>query len=418
MKLTRTGIIPCAALALSLLSACSHEQPAEAAGAPAPIARGGGVPDGGAPAQWRVVWTEEPQTRAVVAWTTAVPGESHQVLYDTESRRDGAAEYRWRVPCQVNGEYTALGTSDLFYHHATLEGLTPSTTYYFVMKSDGQASRELWFQTAPADDRPFAILHGGDSRSDRDMRRRMNQRIAQLAKDDETILAMAHGGDYVYLGILISQWSDWMTDWELTTTDDGRVLPIIPVRGNHESFGLLYDEVFGSPGGGFGRNYFATRLGAGALMITLNSEIAAGGDQTNFLAECLAENTDVRWQVVQYHRPIWPAVKEPARSKVHWQPLFDAHGVDLSCESDGHVLKRTVPIRGDAAHPQGVVYIGEGGLGVPQRTPKDTWYLEPPGMAASVHHVWRLRFGPTALELEAISMDGEIVDRSALKPRR
>lgn len=407
------------ALVLAAVFAC-----ARAESAPPPQPEGGGfergahAPQDVTPAQWRVVWTESPQSRATLAWTTAAEGGDHRVLYDTQARHGKRDAYRWQVACQASGLYSSFGSSDLYYHHANLDGLEPSTTYYFVMMSDGQASRELHFRTAPADNRPFAILHGGDSRSDRAMRRRMNERVAHLASSDDSILALAHGGDYVQFGILIAQWSEWLTDHELATTDSGRVLPIIPARGNHESIGLLFDQVFGSPGGGFGKNYFATRLGADALLVTLNSEIAAGGDQKKFLADCLTSNAAVRWQVVQYHRPIWPAVKVPALSKVHWQPVFDEKGIDLVCESDGHALKRTMPIRGDAAHPEGVVYIGEGGLGVPQRTPKDVWYLKPPGMSASVHHLWELRFGPKELKLRAISIDGEVVDRATLEPRR
>lgn len=373
-------------------------------------------PTGTVPSQWRLVWTESPQTRATMAWSTAREGERHRVYYDTESRGGVLDRYRWQVECQANGEY-AIDEPELYYHHAALTGLSPSTTYYLVMASDDDVSREFSFVTAPDDDRPFAILHGGDSRSDRGMRRRMNQRIAQLAGADDGILALAHGGDYVVSGVLLTQWSPWMTDHELTVTEKGRLLPIIPTRGNHESLGPLFDEVFASPGGGLGVNFYATELSPQVLLVTLNTEIAAGGRQKRFLSDCLEANAGCRWKLVQYHRPIWPAVKLPSRGKTHWQPLFDKHDVDLVCEADGHALKRTVPIRGDAAHPEGVVYIGEGGLGVPQRTPNRHWFLKPPGFTASAHHVWLLRFSRDELRLEAVTVDGLIADRAVLKPR-
>ena len=39
------------------------------------------------------------------------------------------------------------------------------------------------------------------------------------------------------------EWRLWLSQHELTTTEDGRVLPIIPTWGNHDS-GILYFEVF------------------------------------------------------------------------------------------------------------------------------------------------------------------------------
>jgi hypothetical protein len=111
-------------------------------------------------------------------------------------------------------------------------------------------------------------------------------------------------------------------------------------------------------------------------------------------------------------------VKSPGRAKSHWQPLFDEFRVDLVLESDGHVLKRTVPLFGDEPAEDGVVYVGEGGLGVPQRSPRGgRWYLEPPGMARSAHHVWVVRCGAEQLEMVAIGIDGEELDRSS-RPAR
>ena len=37
--------------------------------------------EGTRPAQWRVVWTEQPATRATVSWSTAEAGSEHRVRY-------------------------------------------------------------------------------------------------------------------------------------------------------------------------------------------------------------------------------------------------------------------------------------------------------------------------------------------------
>ena len=94
-----------------------------------------------------------------------------------------------------------------------------------------------------------------------------------------------------------------------------------------------------------------------------------------------------------------------------WVPLFEKHNVDLVCEADGHNIKRTVPIRNGKQDETGIVYIGEGGLGVPQRTPKnDRWYLQSPGMADKGHHVFVLTFREDELAGEYVLLGGEVRD--------
>src|SRR5690606_11189337 len=142
------------------------------------------------------------------------------------------------------------------------------------------------FITAPEGDAEFKLLYGGDSRSDRDARRTMNRRMRTLLEEDPEIIALAHGGDYVADGEKMEDWVEWLTDHELTVTADGRMLPVIPARGNHEAEGPLYDEIFNTPGKKDG-NFYRTRIGEQFLLVTLNSNISAGGNQADFLETVL-----------------------------------------------------------------------------------------------------------------------------------
>lgn len=364
--------------------------------------------EGTRPAQWRVVWTEDPATTATISWSTSLMGRDHRVRYDVRPRAGTDADHAFVQATHRDGEYTR-NTIDrqpgAFYHHARLSGLEPSTTYWFVLESGGERSRELHFTTAPADDRPFALLSGGDSRTGLRARCFVNRTLARLA-EDPAILALSHGGDYVTVGSRWDHWTRWLSHNELTTTDDGRVLPILPTRGNHEG-GVLFDEVFDTPGGR-GRNYFASRLSPEVTLLTLNSNISVAGDQLTWMEEQLADaSQEARWLVASYHSPVYPAVKAPSEAKPFWPPLFDFYGLDVALESDGHCIKRTMPIRGDEPHPGGVTYVGEGGLGVPQRTPRtDRWYLQgPDAFVANGHHVVRLDFAPDGLRSRILRFD-------------
>ena len=369
---------------------------------------------GNGPSQWRVIWTKEPSTKATISWTTAKKGSSHRVRFGIRSKnefQDGAS----LQDAQRNGAYS--GANGEYYHHARISGLKPSTTYHFEIESDGKKSPVMHFTTAPSDDRPFKFLFGGDSRTGIEARAQVNLLMADLSAKDDLLIGFAHGGDYIISGRNWSQWSKWLSQHELTVASSGKVLPIIPTRGNHYG-GPLYDEIFDTPGGS-GKNYFFTQISPQVALVTLNSEISAGGEQRAWLAETLsALRPKVRWLLAEYHRPAWPAVKTPGSAKKFWVPLFEKFNLDLVVESDGHVIKRTVPIRNEKKDPTGIVYVGEGGLGVPQRIPKsDRWYLQSPGMTGNEHHVMRVLFGKEKMDYEVILLNRKQADHYEFTPR-
>ncbi len=160
-------------------------------------------------------------------------------------------------------------------------------------------------------------------------------------------------------------------------------------------------------------NWYALSIGERLRIVTLNTEASIAGDQSHWLTEELAAARPAHsWLVVQYHRPAYPAVKWPSGALIHWVPRFERFDVDIVCEADGHNIKRTLPIRNGQFAEDGVVYLGEGGLGVPQRTPKaDRWFLQPPGMAQSGHHVQRLRFTAEQISYECVRLGGDVCDR-------
>lgn len=402
------AILACAFLAV-FLAVFSTPQPAAAETATTPQ-------------HPRVIWLQDPAHQATIVWVTEERGENHKVYFDTEPRDAEPDAYRHEATATRHIEELE---DNVWFHHAVLEDLHPSTRYHFTVETDGERSEERYFETAPADDRPVDLLYGGDSRSDPENRREMNRRIRELFDQNDKLIGMVHGGDYVEAAVIWSQLAQWLDDWELTTGDDGEVIPIIPARGNHElSPNQLndkpdnYNGLFGMPGGP-DNDYWTTEIGSRIAIVTLDTNGTLGGDQRDWLKSELQRLTDERtWIVPSYHRPAYPAVKRAGAARQHWVPLFEEYNVDLVLESDGHVLKRTVPIRDGEKAEDGIVYIGEGGLGVKQRTARDRWYLESPGMATSSHHVQLLSFGPDELTYRAVGMDGATLDSRTFQARR
>ena len=372
--------------------------------------------EGTNPAQWRLIWHDNPATSATLSWNTAEAGKVHRV----HLRAEGAEEATI-VNATRNDRYSAQ-SPQLHYHHARLTDLTPGTKYHVEIESDGRRSPPMYFVTAPIEDMPISILFGADSRSGLKERREMNAMLAQLVTesyqpDRAPILAFAHGGDFIVRGSRLDQWSQWMSDHELTVGADGRLLPIIPARGNHDT-GELFNQVFDFPAKD--ENYYAVDLGPQVRLVTLNTETSIAGKQLDWLkAELAASRPKYRWLFAQYHRPAFPAVKNPQTNLIYWVPEFEEYDVDLVCEGDGHVIKRTPPIRDNRIDPTGVVYIGEGGLGVGQRTPKEgRWYLqEPQAKFGRGHHVQVLTFDREKLTYRVVLMGGEVFDQHELSVR-
>ncbi len=379
----------------------------------------------------RALWIKNPSTETVLSWTTREEGQNHRIHYDTESRGGDVSAYTHEQPTFADGPITMKDddwdwVEPAFYHHAHLSGLEPDTDYYVVFASDDAVSDEFYFRTAPDEDVEFAILFGGDSRIagmdpyEHTDRQKMNLRIRQLFEDHENIIALAHGGDYC----MLADWryiEPWLTDHELTTASDGRLLPIIPARGNHDR-GIGFEEKFTWPD--LDRNYYyETHLSPTVSLITLNTETSLGGDQRDWLGNTLSEiRPERRWVLSQYHRPAFSSVRsmqDGAGRRNNWVTLFEEHNIDLGLESHDHALKRTLPIRSSAPDMEnGIIYIGDGGLGVPQRNPDTSrWWLQEPGFAKSAHHVHVLDFGHEELHVRAYGMEGDILDDFTVEPR-
>ena len=390
----------------------------------------------------RLVWTTNPQSEAMIIWesdepsaedyveVTAPDGEvvrfsaTKSVAYTNKSipkkkkkRKKKNKGVKVEIPEEAP-EKVLEKAPDWFYRHVSITGLEPSTSYQVSAFSDGEKSRIFTFITAPDDKRPFKLIYVGDSRTDVEVAVKISKQLAQMASEDPEILAVLHGGDYANNPVL-EDWKPWLAAWDQTTGKDGKLLPIIPVVGNHERMNSspLYGEAYGFPG----KNeefLYSCKLSPHFRIAVLNSEIPATGVQTDFLKDTLEryKQEQVQWQIAAFHRPVYPAVKK-AGALVRLIPMFEEYSIDLVLESDGHCIKRTVPIKADKLDPNGVVYLGEGGFGAPQRTPKEKWYLESPGFASKSAHSMILYVKEDMIDYYTINSDGDILDRCEFLPK-
>lgn len=316
---------------------------------------------------YRLVLLNDPATTMTIGYSAPEGSriKETKVYYGTKDM--GTDPRQYQLSAAPNSTNTFVGLQN---YYVDLKNLTPNTNYYFVVTADASVSKRFWFKTAPATSQArLSLVVGGDSRTNRVPRQQANALVSRLRPH-----AVVFGGDYTSSGTA-SQWAEWMTDWQLTTGADGRMIPIIPARGNHESSNAIMEKLFHTPAGVYFGLTFADNL---LRIYTLNSEAPIKGLQTDWLAADLKANLSATWKMAQYHRPMKPHTAGKVGNTASydsWAKLFFSAGMNIVSEADAHTVKRTWPIRPDANgvegftrdDVQGATYIGEGCWGAPLR---------------------------------------------------
>ena len=365
----------------------------------------------------RVLFHTDPAHEATVAFTQ--DGKKNEPVQIYVSEKPGTCSFEQKNIKVLDINRLYAGEKDHWLHASNLIGLKAGTKYFFCLKNGADKSPEYNFVTTPSDNKtPIFLLFGGDSRSDRDDRIKMNKSIHDQFEKNPNIYALVHGGDMVWSGKKYDEFSEWMDDHLLTATSEGRLLPLIVTQGNHEEGANLFNDIFVLDGS-LSEVYYMTKI-ANAAIYNLNSNLSAGGDQLKWLEESLKKtSSETKWIFANYHRPAYPAVKSPGPAKKFWVPVFEKYQFDLIFESDGHVLKKTVPIYEDKLDMEkGIIYVGEGGLGVKLRTPdQNLWYLRSPGFAESLHHYYQLEISQNLVKVDILKMGNASFDTFNLHPR-
>ncbi|MGK0388414.1 MAG: hypothetical protein ACI94Y_001143 [Maribacter sp.] len=321
--------------------------------------------------KYRCMWREDPSTTMTIGWNQL--NGTNPILYlDIENKGTEISTYATSHTVSRTVWYKKMNN-----HFVRLSKLQANTIYYFMIKDSNSESKVMSFRTLPNDDdSSLSIIAGGDSRNHRTHRQNANKMVAKLRPH-----LVMFGGDMTGSDGS-SSWKKWMDDWQLTMGDDGRITPIIAARGNHERSNSSIYHLFDVPNPEI---YYALTLGNNMVRsYTLNSLIAPGGHQRDWLENDLDKHKEVRWKMVQYHHPIRPHVsrksEKPSQQK-YWAPLFYEYEVDLVVECDAHVVKTTYPVRPSRKKgseegfirddAKGTVYVGEGCWGAPLRRNDD-----------------------------------------------
>jgi len=342
------------------------------------------------------------------------------VRYDVESRNGEAGAYAWSVEAEPRAIDRIEGR---WFYTAELTGLEPGGTYYFVAGTDeGGYSREYKFKTLD-ESGPVRFAQGGDQHVLLLSRKLMKN--AALHEPDFGII----GGDIAYANG--EPGSLWIWDlWHFNyrhgfVTPDGYLVPLMFAIGNHE-----VNDLEGPPEARAPYFYellnqadtsnFVRTVGEDNVFVFLDSSHTQPHEaQAAWLDEVLQQHADIPHKFAVYHVPLYPSHRDfndgrSVAGREHWGPLFDAYGVDIGFEHHDHTFKRSKRITGGELDPEGVLYLGDGSMGVPPRSADNqgAWYLE---KASGRPHVWIVDTDEAGIRARAIDRENEVFDEVALE---
>ena len=203
-------------------------------------------------------------------------------------------------------------------------------------------------------------------------------------------LYMALGGDLAYengIRACYPRWDKFLSNWETNAiTPTGYTIPIITSPGNHEAGGweqpmknmrfynryFVHEDMAGKQAWELPLHH--VHYISNQVLVALDSHvIESPASQVEWLTGVLNSSAPGSLKMAMYHAPGYPSVRlmsnpESTGVRTHFVPVFDAHGLTVGLENHDHAYKRTKLLLGGVENPSGVLYIGDGAMGVKPRT--------------------------------------------------
>lgn len=371
------------------------------------------------PVSFFLAWQRLPNTTMTVRFITKDDRASDTI----EWREKGTSAWE-----SATGRHIRMPQKlPYFIHFVELTSLKPGQAYEFRFSDEGKV---YFFRTAPSHlTRTLRFAVGGDMYHDgiEDLKETMSQAAAQ-----DPLFVVA-GGDLAYAAPVVSlfgedakRWFTWLKAWQETmVAPDGRIIPVVPVIGNHEVIGRylqtrdqaeFYYSLFATPGP---RTNYVLDFGDYMSFIVLDSGHTQSieGEQAKWLQDTLLKRGGVPNKFAAYHVPAYPSVRKyegKVTTKVRetWVPYFEAASLNAAFEHHDHAYKRTHPIfKGKIDEERGVLFLGDGAFGIKEpRQPKDLdskWYLV---KALPERHFILVSLKGRVRQYQAINYKGTIID--------
>lgn len=275
-----------------------------------------------------------------------------------------------------------------YIYYGYLRSLTPDTTYWFKVGDGSNTTSDTYagekkFRTAPISG-DVSFVTGGDMGVTAEAKTLL-QSAAQLEP-----LYIAVGGDLAYengIRACYPRWDAWLSQWEqYAVTPTGYTIPIIASPGNHEAGGweqpmknmrfynryFVFEDLAG--GQAWELPLHHVHYISNQVLVALDSYVVeTPASQVSWLTNVLSSAAPGSLKMAMYHAPGYPSVRvfsnpESVGVRTHFVPVFDQYGLTVGLENHDHAFKRTKLLYGGVENSTGVLYVGDGAMGVKART--------------------------------------------------
>lgn len=375
------------------------------------------------PSTLYLTYLHDPTSSITIQWHTDELADS-SLFYRAEGEDDNA----WK---EASGSYQQPTNHPLCIHTVELNHLLPDTAYLFRFSPQSPAHL---FRTLPKTlSRPVQFVVGGDAYYYFQLFHKMNVAISKKEPDFVVL-----GGDIAYtLGRStffrgkdweVRRWQTFFKEWsDQMIASDGRIIPILPVVGNHdinkkakaENRENLLFTFFAFPPNHI--TYRCLTFGdyLDLLLLDTNHYASITGSQKNWLRSSLKASS-ARYKFAAYHVAAYPgyySFSSPVAEKIrtHWVPLFEEFQLSGAFEHHNHVYKRTYPLKEGKIDPSGIIYFGDGSWGTPPRTPRppsQTPFIE---KRASINAVWLVSLSSEGCKFLSFDNNGQTIEELSLQ---
>jgi len=372
------------------------------------------------------------------------------LLYDTNANYQNSQALKqvqnvsWS---QSFEEFEPIGRRTVFTF--LLSDLEPETEYHYQIVYNGKVQFSGNYKTMPGKESnsPFRVVMGGDV-SSAPLARQMTSMLSKYNPD-----AFIIGGDSAYENALHSCWICWDSFFSMFEEHNrkvNRTIPIVIALGNHdvgfnananvkvnmERYPLFFyylpqhlpvdrkgNLIKKVPELMQRKSYFYNLIGKTAFF-SLDSKFIANysGTQLEWIDEQSEKLRDYA-KFALYHVPMYPVVlrfnDNPQwvmdLAQKTWGIAFEKHRFIGAFENHNHGYKMTKPLKGGKVNPEGVIYFGDGGWGVPTRQLKNTNKRELFEEMGSDNHVWIIDYKDNKLELYPIDVEGKRITQGFVR---
>lgn len=306
---------------------------------------------------------------------------------------------------------------------AVITGLSPDSVYPYRILFRGHTLAEGRLHINKPPGTPFSFLVFGDSGKGTREQYLLAEQMRQVSPAADFLL---HTGDLVYSDGQRQHYKDrFFVPYRHLISR----IPFWPCLGNHDwpdsidraaPVGMAYFDIFelldnGPPGVQPERHYWFEYADCRVAVLDpagMKPE-EVEGVLVPWVREVLSPEGP-RWKFVSVHYPPFTvgSHRPDLTIRKYLSPVFEQVGVDVVFCGHDHNYQRTLPLRGDEAGEDGVVYVisGAGGARLYDLQPREAWPAFFAAADNSVHSFTHVQLVEDVLRLRQIGINGRVLD--------